>query len=170
MDFVAIYEDNEQKVYMPKKIADELNFIANSQKQLSKMEFEQFTQEALEYLDNFFQIKGKEHGVISTSKAIILSRGKYCHVTEIYQALTDAILLVSEAFDNTEGQVTLQWKMDLEIMVRLYYQLESSQKCIAHFYETTLNGISGFIAIELEDSILILPIVLNEEGKSLSIY
>ena len=44
MDFVTIYEDNEQKVYMPKKIADEINFIANNQKQLSKMEFEQFTQ------------------------------------------------------------------------------------------------------------------------------
>lgn len=170
MDFVAIYEDNEQKIYMPKKIADKLNFIANNQKQLSKMEFEQFTQEALEYLDNYFQIKGKKHGVISTSKAIVLSREKYFHITEIYQVLTDAILLVSEAFDNTEGQVTLQWKMDLEIMIRLYYQFEQNQKCIAHFYEVITNGVSGFIAIELEDSILILPVVLNEEGKTLSIY
>lgn len=40
MEFVTIYENEEQKVMMPKPIADELTFGANNQKQLSQMEFE----------------------------------------------------------------------------------------------------------------------------------
>lgn len=168
MDFVTIYEDNKQKVMMPKCIADELNYIANNQKQLSQIEFDMITQDALTYVEPIFTLKGKQ--VISTSKAMIINRGKIAAITNIYDPLSDAILLVSESFDLTEKTVSHEWKLDMEIMIKLYYQLQAGQKCIAHFYDVKTNGISGFIALELEDNILILPFILNESGETQSIY
>lgn len=89
---------------MPKLIADELMFRANNQKQLSQIEFEMMTQDVLTYVEPLFDLKGKR--VISTSKAMIVNRGKMAAITNIYGPLTDAILMVSEAFDLTEKEVT----------------------------------------------------------------
>lgn len=74
MEFVTIYENEEQKIMMPKLIADELMFRANNQKQLSQIEFEMMTQDVLTYVEPLFDLKGK--CVISTSKAMIVNRGK----------------------------------------------------------------------------------------------
>lgn len=168
MEFVTIYENEEQKVMMPKPIADELTFRANNQKQLSQMEFEMMTQDVLTYVEPLFDLKGKR--VISTSKAMILNRGKMAAITNIYDPLTDAILMVSEAFDLTENEVTHDWKVDMEILIKLYYKTQSEQKCVAHFYDVKTNGVSGFIALELQDNILILPLILNESGETQRLY
>lgn len=168
MEFVTIYENEEQKVMMPKPIVDELTFRANNQKQLSQMEFEMMTQDVLTYVEPLFDLKGKR--VISTSKAMILNRGKMAAIINIYDPLTDAILMVSEAFDLTENEVTHDWKVDMEILIKLYYKTQSEQKCVAHFYDVKTNGVSGFIALELQDNILILPLILNEEGKIQRLY
>ena len=168
MEFVTIYEDKEQKVMMPKRIADELTFKANNQKQLSQMEFEMMTQDVLTYVEPLFDLKGKR--VISTSRAMIINRGKMTAITNIYDPLTDAILMVSEAFNLTEKEVTHDWKVDMEILIKLYYKTQNEQKCVAHFYNVKTNGISGFIALELQDNILILPFILNESGETQSIY
>ena len=69
MEFVTIYENEEQKVMIPKLIADELTFRANNQKQLSQIEFEMMTQDVLTYVEPLFDLKGKR--VVSTSKAMI---------------------------------------------------------------------------------------------------
>ena len=168
MEFVTIYENEEQKIMMPKLIADELMFRANNQKQLSQIEFEMMTQDVLTYVEPLFDLKGKR--VISTSKAMIVNRGKMSAITNIYSPLTDAILMVSEAFDLTEKEVTHDWKVDMEILIKLYYKTQSEQKCVAHFYDVKTNGVSGFIALELKDNILILPFILNESGEVQSIY
>lgn len=168
MEFVTIYENEEQKIMIPKLIADELMFRANNQKQLSQIEFEMMTQDVLTYVEPLFDLKGKR--VISTSKAMIVNRGKMSAITNIYSPLTDAILMVSEAFDLTEKEVTHDWKVDMEILIKLYYKTQSEQKCVAHFYDVKTNGVSGFIALELKDNILILPFILNESGEVQSIY
>ena len=168
MEFVIVYEDKEQKVMMPKLIADELVFRANNQKQLSQIEFEMMTQDILTYIEPLFDLKSKR--VISTSKAMIMNRGKIATITNIYDSLTDAILMISEAFDLTKKEVTHDWKVDMEILIKLYYKTQYGQKCIAHFYDVKTNGISGFIALELQDNILILPLILNEEGKVWRLY
>lgn len=168
MEFVTIYENEEQKVMMPKPIADELAFRANNQKQLSQMEFEMMTQDVLTYVEPLFDLKGKR--VVSTSKAMIFNRGKMAAITNIYDPLNDAILMVSEAFDLTEKEVTHDWKVDMEILIKLYYKTQSEQKCVAHFYDVKTNGVSGFIALELEDNILILPFILNESGETQRLY
>lgn len=168
MEFVTIYENEEQKVMMPKSIADELTFRANNQKQLSQMEFEMMTQDVLTYVEPLFEIKGKR--VISTSKAMILNRGKMAAITNIYDPLNDAILMVSEAFDLTENEVTHDWKVNMEILIKLYYKMQSEQKCVTHFYDVKTNGVSGFIALELQDNILILPLILNESGETQRLY
>ncbi len=168
MEFVTIYENEEQKVMMLKPIADELTFRANNQKQLSQMEFEMMTQDVLTYVEPLFEIKGKR--VISTSKAMILNRGKMAAITNIYDPLNDAILMVSEAFDLTENEVTHDWKVNMEILIKLYYKMQSEQKCVTHFYDVKTNGVSGFIALELQDNILILPLILNESGETQRLY
>ena len=78
--------------------------------------------------------------------------------------------MVSEAFDLTEKEVTHDWKVDMEILIKLYYKTQSEQKCVAHFYDVKTNGVSGFIALELKDNILILPFILNESGETQGIY
>ena len=153
---------------MLKPIADELMFRANNQKQLSQMEFEMMTQDVLTYVEPLFDLKGKR--VISTSKAMIINRGKMVAIANIYDPLIDAILMISEAFDLTEKEVTHDWKVDMEILIKLYYKTQSEQKCVAHFYDVKTNGVSGFIALELQDNILILPLILNEEGKVWRLY
>ena len=168
MDFVTIYENEEQKIMMLKPIADELMFRANNQKQLSQIEFEMMTQDVLTYVEPLFDLKGKR--VISTSKAMIINRGKMVAIANIYDPLIDAILMISEAFDLTEKEVTHDWKVDMEILIKLYYKTQSEQKCVAHFYDVKTNGVSGFIALELQDNILILPLILNEEGKVWRLY
>lgn len=168
MEFVTIYENEEQKIMIPKPIADELMFRANNQKQLSQIEFEMMTQDVLTYVEPLFDLKGKR--VISTSKAMILNRGKISAITNIYEPLTDAIVMISEAFDLTEKEVTHDWKVDMEILIKLYYKTQSEQKCIAHFYDVKTNGVSGFIALELQDNILIFPLILNENGENQSLY
>lgn len=168
MDFVTIYENEEQKIMMLKPIADELMFRANNQKQLSQIEFEMMTQDVLTYVEPLFDLKGKR--VISTSKAMIINRGKMVAIANIYDPLIDAILMISEAFDLTEKEVTHDWKVDMEILIKLYYKTQSEQKCVAHFYDVKTNGVSGFIALELQDNILILPFILNESGETQSLY
>ena len=93
MDFVTIYENEEQKIMMLKPIADELMFRANNQKQLSQIEFEMMTQDVLTYVEPLFDLKGKR--VISTSKAMIINRGKMVAIANIYDPLIDAILMIS---------------------------------------------------------------------------
>ncbi len=168
MEFVTIYENEEQKVMMPKPIADELMFRVNNQKQLSQIEFEMMTQDVLTYVEPLFDLKGKR--IISTSKAMILNRGSLATITNIYDPLTDAILMVSEAFDLTEKEITHDWKVDMEILIKLYYKTQSEQKCIAHFYDVKTNGVSGFITLELRDNILILPLILNENEETQRLY
>lgn len=168
MDFVTIYENEEQKIMMLKPIADELMFRANNQKQLSQIEFEMMTQDVLTYVEPLFDLKGKR--VISTSKAMIINRGKMVAIANIYDPLIDAILMISEAFDLTEKEVTHDWKVDMEILIKLYYKTQCEQKCVAHFYDVKTNGVSGFIALELQDNILILPFILNESGETQSFY
>ena len=58
----------------------------------------------------------------------------------------------------------------MEILIKLYYKTQCEQKCVAHFYDVKTNGVSGFIALELQDNILILPLILNEEGKVWRLY
>lgn len=168
MEFVTIYENEEQKVVIPKRIADELQFIGTHQRQLSKIEQEQFLYDTLDYVKNFFELKGKR--IVTDSKAIILSKGSFVNITEVYDSLTDAMLMISESYDIVEKEPTLQWKIDLELMIKLYYKLINNQNCIVHFYNIKANGVSGFAALEEDDKVLILPIVFNEDGNQLRLY
>jgi hypothetical protein len=69
----------------------------------------------------------------------------------------------------TEGDLTKGWKMDMEVLIKLYYRLQYQQECILHIYDETVNNVSGFIALDGEDSILLFPFFLNKKGNSWSI-
>ena len=167
MELVNIYEDDNTQVIMAKPLVDTFNKLLNLHYTLGQIDYEDFIHDSLDYLKWYFDLKGKR--VITSSKVAIVTRDKPIETPSSYESIIDAILILGECFDMTEGDLTKGWKMDMEVLIKLYYRLQYQQECILHIYDETVNNVSGFIALDGEDSILLFPFFLNEKGNSWSI-
>lgn len=168
MELVTIYQDDNTQVTMFKKVADYLVYRRNNDYQVSQLEAEEVLAEELDYLTTFTDLKGKK--IFTSSRIPYLHRNKVFSLTENYQELEEAVLLLSECFDNTSGGVTEEWKVKVEMMIKLYYYLQKKQDCIVHIFDEKLFGVSGFCSLIKQDKILILPFSLNEDDNYYRLY
>lgn len=161
MNLITIYETKDYKVEIEEATLKFLEFIANSEIRLNPIAAEHIVYTILDKIANDFELKDKK--VITTAKVPILNRNKIFDLSETYQGLEDALLLLSECFDQTKGQVTQEWKNNLSLYIKSHYILTYSKKCDIIFFDKKDVGVSGAIVLLDGDKLLILPISLNED-------
>ena len=166
MELINVYEDDDTQVIMAKPLVDTFNKMLEYRYSLGAIDYEEFIHDSLDILNWEFVLKGKR--VITSARVSIISRNKMVETPSAYDELLDAILILSECFDITEGEISKGWKMDMGVLIKLYYRLQYQRNCVLHIYDETTNGVSGFIALDDEESILIFPFFLNEDGKTWS--
>lgn len=153
---------------MFKKVADYLTYMRNHDFRLEGLEAERLLEDCLDYLSLMVNLKGKK---IYTSSAVpYLHRNKIFNLTEKYQELEEAVLLLSECFDETKGALTEEWKRGVEILIGLYYKLQQHKQCIVNIFDKKRFGVSGFMALVKEEDILIFPFALNEDDNYYRLY
>lgn len=163
MELVNIYQDDNMKVDLPQQFVEYFNYKINCGFQLSSLEMEDVLDEILEYLEaNGVNVKGKY--IITSAHIPYINRGKSIEVTEKYQDIQEALSILNECFNNTQNKVDNNWTQNIELFVKLYYNLYKQQKCILHFFEKEKHKVSGFCSLIKADKLLILPFNLNDEG------
>lgn len=161
MTLITVYEANNYKIEIEESALKFLEFIANSEIRLNPIATEHIVYTILDKISNNFELKDKK--VITTAKIPILNRNKIFNLSEAYQGLEDALLLLSECFDQTRGQLTQEWKSNLSLYIKSHYILTYSKKCDIIFFDKKDMGVSGAIVLLDGDKLLILPISLNED-------
>lgn len=168
MDKVEIYNNDDTTVEMYKLFADYLNFRMNNDFQLSPIEAEEIYLQCLDYVQEYIGLRGTN--VIASSRVPVLNRNGVFTLTDSYKELEEAILLLSDAFDNTEGEVTKDWKIQVEVLVKFYYSLLKDMQCVLHMFEEKSHGVSGFCCLREGDNVYLLPFALNENDDYWSLY
>lgn len=104
MQKVIIYQDDETKVEMYKPFADQLSHYYNTQFKVTTDEIGK----VLKTVMHLFSLKGWNilDGIVVSSKIPILNRGKIFELDERYEPLEDALILLTEHFDNTKGPLS----------------------------------------------------------------
>lgn len=164
MKLTLIYDDDNTQVAMAKPLVDAFNKMLEFRYNLGAIDYEEFIHSSLDILKWEIELKGKR--VITSSRVSIVSRSKVIETPSAYDDMIDAILILGECFDMTEGTVSKEWKKNMKELIKLYYQLQYQKTCILHIYDEATNGISGFIALDNETDIIIFPFFLNEDGKT----
>lgn len=168
MELITIYEDNEQKIEMLKFVADYLTELLNKEIRLTQLEAEQMLNESLYPLRKIQDLKGRK--VITTNKIPILHRHKIFSLFPAYKELTEAVLLLSDAFDKTVGKLNDEQKLSIQNLIQLYYKTQLGLDCVLIFFDDNIKKVSGFIGLFLEETIIIFPFFLNEEDNFQTLY
>lgn len=168
MGLVTIYEDDNKKIAMPESLVKMFNKMINDYFSLSKSDMEKVLDKCFDYISSISprhreNLRGKN--AITSSDVPILSRGKIFELSNYGILFEDAVLLLSEYFDKTKGKLTLDWKFQIEGLIRYHYSLSYNTTCIVHLFDENYLGVSGFMAIIKNDLIIIHYIYLNEDDK-----
>lgn len=158
---VVICEQNGYKIEIEKAALDFLEFIANAEIRLNPIAAEHIIYTILDKISKDFDLKDKK--IITTAKVPILRRHNIFDLSEAYQGLEDALLLLSESFDITVGEITKEWKETISLYIKSHYILTYSKKCDIIFFDKKDMEVSGAIVLLDGDKLLILPISLNED-------
>lgn len=161
MNLITVCEQNGYKVEIEKTALEFLEFVVNSEIRLNPIAAEHIIYTILDKISKDFNLKDKK--IITTSKIPILRRHKIFDLSETYQALEDALLLLSESFDATVGKTTQEWRETVSLYIKSHYILTYSKKCDIIFFDKKDMEVSGAIVLLDGDKLLILPISLNED-------
>lgn len=173
MDLEVIYKDDNMTVEIPRLAVNKLNKIYNDIFRLTDEEFKPLLQErAVDYLRSNHPetFEMQEMNIITSKEIQRLHRGEIFELLSIWEIFTDAIILLSQYFDDTEGKVSNDWKYNIEQIIYYHYKLTYEEDCIVHFFEENYCGVSGFMAIRYEDKLFIKFISLNEEDKTWRLF
>lgn len=168
MQKVIIYQDDETKVEMYKPFADQLSHYYNTQFKVTTDEIGK----VLKTVMHLFSLKGWNilDGIVVSSKIPILNRGKIFELDERYEPLEDALILLTEHFDNTKGPLSNEQKQEIADAIEYYYKTENETECLIHFFCKPLYRIDGVMAIHNGKEILCLPLCLNDTDKYIPLY
>lgn len=161
MDLITIYQDNNLQVEIESIALLYLEAIANSQLKLSPYEASLILELLLEKVNQKFDLKDKK--VITTQTIPILNRKEIFDLNDVYCALEDAVLLLSEAFDLTKGQLDNEWKYQISNYISSHYYLTYRKKCDIIFLDEKVHRVSAAIVILDGDRLLLLPLSINED-------
>lgn len=168
MPLVTIYEDDTQKIEMPSALVKIFNKLINEYFTLKKEDMEKVLDKSVDYLHstlpNEIPLEGKR--IVTSSDVPRLSRGKIFELSTYGVLFEDAVLLLSEYFDRTKGKVNLNWKYQVEQLIKNHYDLSYDINCIVHFFDENYYGVSGFMALVKNDLLLIHFLYLNEDDIS----
>lgn len=164
LNLVTVYEDENQKVEMVDWVAKWMSFRKKSSYVLDDIECENVLDEAIKLA--LVDKKGKR--ITTTKKIPVLSRDvPILSLMEPYDVFTEAILLISEAFDHLEQPMTPFWHMRISNLINNYYELQGMGRCRCFFFDQPINKVDGFLCYYDNDSnknTIILPFILND-GK-----
>ena len=167
MDLVTIYEDEKQKVEMPSVMVEKLNSVYNNFFNLEQEQLDEILRDSFTYIrENYPDFLAKEVKCVTSTNVQRLHRNEIFELSTYYILFTDAVILLSQYFDETEGPVTLNWKQSMEQLVLAHYKAEYEETCIVHFFEENYHGVSGFMALSKDDIVIIKLFTLNEDGKT----
>lgn len=153
---------------MVKVVADYLEHLINTEVQLNSLAAEQVLEAALDYLRTIQGLKGRR--IVTTSKVPILHRKKVFTLLKPYEGLTEAVLLVSDAFDRTVGELNNVQKNQLCDLIHLYYKTQLGLDCVLYFFDEEINKVSGFFALFQAENIYLLPFNLNDKDFYQTLY
>lgn len=168
MDLIKIYQSEDCSVIAYKWVLNYLEHIINTEFRLDDIQAEQVLMNILKDICNDFDLYQKK--IITTSKIPILSRGSIFDLVEPYQGLEDAVLLLSDAFDQTEGKLTKEWKKYLSNYIKAHYFLTFHKNCDIIFFVETIYKVSCAIVLLDGENLYILPISLNENDFYQKLY
>ena len=161
MDLITIYQEQELKVEIEILALLYLEALANNELKLSPLEAELVLDLLLSKISRQFDLKDKK--VITTQRVPILNRKQIFDLNETYAALEDAVLLLSEAFDLTSGNLTNEWKNQMSNYISSHYFLTYNKKCDIIFLDEKVHRVSAAIVILDGDNLILLPLSINED-------
>lgn len=169
MNLIPIYEDNEQIISIDSSVLNFLEYTLNSYFKIHNITLENIVDVALK---NFSLYGGYTKGkrVISTNRIPIISKNRFIELTYPYVCFEDAMVLITQALENTYDKSNTDWKRMLEILITIYYRIELKQFCLLHFLEEKQDRISGILTFEDKNDIIILPFELNEDDNYYTLH
>jgi len=159
--FTMIYKDDTQEVWLPTMLVDIINQRYNKAYKGDKEDLSILIHEAMSYVRSKVICLGAP---VVSAQIFRISRNSDVRfaMTDEGQCFSDALELISLAFDRTEGEVTRDWADELEDIIYEHYHNEYGVNCYAHLMEEPLDNVNYFIAINKGKDTFILFIELNE--------
>ncbi len=171
MDFVKIYDNDNQEIYMYKSVADWLWRSKATKYKLTSHESEVVLDEII---FQCFGLKKPKNRITTTLIAPVLSKElEYLSLSDTYHIFEEAILLINDAIGTADKPLNNEWYADVSTLVKYYYKLQGLGHCECGFFSPSLCGIDGYLCYYNEDSLtngpIILPFVIND-GKFKRLY
>lgn len=159
MELIPIYEDDNTKIEIYKKVIDvlrqntdlvTLNSIAAED--IVKIIIKTIPKEKLE--EKILSVANKVPIIHKNNLSFTLFNG--------FEVFNEAVLLISSAFDLSIKEFSKIEKLKLMILIDYYYELQGLGQCRCVFFENPIHNVAGFLYYISEEKVYCLPFILSE--------
>ena len=166
MELVSVYKDDNTEVKIMKSVGEMLSTLYADQKTFSEEQFYSFIDFTVIKCQKYTNNKIKK--ITSHCQVPIIHRkaGFHYELSDTYKPLFDAILLLTDAFNQTDRELTKEWMGKVAALIIYYYQLQGLGNCrIFFFNKKRFDGLTGALTYLKDEELIIFPFILDDCEK-----